>query len=317
MVKKSSLAVVLLLLACFLLPNKLSSYAQGMEAKYYPQTGHVVQGDFLVKYLSCPDPEKIYGYPITDEFVNQTTGLLVQYFQRAHFELHPEMPQEARVTLTRLGDILYNPGQSLSISPNYPACKTFPETNHQVCYAFLDFFQANGGIPQFGYPISETEMQDGRIVQYFQRALFEWHPELPSGQRVGLADLGKRYFDARNEDPSRLLPDRDLNYPRLILNLQTRAFFSRSVISLNNPQTIYVLVQDQNFLPVANAKVAITVHYPSGNQYSFPSSTTDKNGMFIGQFPLQESSYGVAEVQVLVSYDEIKQETRSSFRIWW
>ena len=29
----------------------------------------------------------------------------------------------------------------------------------------------------FGYPLSEELVEDGRTVQYFERAVFEWWPE--------------------------------------------------------------------------------------------------------------------------------------------
>ncbi len=60
---------------------------------------------------------------------------------------------------------------------------TFPETGKTVKGKFLDYWNAHGGLAQQGYPISE-EMQEisdtnGKTytVQYFERAVFEAHPE--------------------------------------------------------------------------------------------------------------------------------------------
>ena len=68
---------------------------------------------------------------------------------------------------------------------------------------FKQYWEANGGLAQFGYPISEEfeerNAEDGRtyIVQYFERARFEHHPEHPPDQRVLLGLLGKQVFGGR------------------------------------------------------------------------------------------------------------------------
>src|SRR3954470_17205138 len=59
----------------------------------------------------------------------------------------------------------------------------FPETGHTVKGRFLAYWLANGGLVQQGYPISdefqETSDLNGHVytVQYFERAVFELHPE--------------------------------------------------------------------------------------------------------------------------------------------
>jgi hypothetical protein len=59
----------------------------------------------------------------------------------------------------------------------------FPETKHTVSGKFWAYWQSHGGLAQQGYPISDefTEVSDldGKpyTVQYFERAVFEMHPE--------------------------------------------------------------------------------------------------------------------------------------------
>ncbi|HEY7908411.1 MAG TPA: N-acetylmuramoyl-L-alanine amidase [Thermomicrobiales bacterium] len=61
--------------------------------------------------------------------------------------------------------------------------KFFPETKHNVGPDFLKYWQANGGLAQFGYPVTElfsdvnTDDKKTYKVQYFERARFELHPE--------------------------------------------------------------------------------------------------------------------------------------------
>jgi hypothetical protein len=85
-----------------------------------------------------------------------------------------------------------------------PGAQFFPETGHNLSGPFLDFWQTRGGLAIFGYPISEerteTSPQDGKeyIVQYFERARFELHPELagtPYG--VQLSQLGTLIYEAK------------------------------------------------------------------------------------------------------------------------
>ncbi len=45
----------------------------------------------------------LFGYPISDEFVDPATGLTVQYFERARFEYHPDNPAPYQVELGLLG----------------------------------------------------------------------------------------------------------------------------------------------------------------------------------------------------------------------
>src|ERR1044072_3992574 len=75
-------------------------------------------------------------------------------------------------------------------------CNTFAETGKTLCGRFLEYWQSHGGLAQQGYPIS-TEMQersdtDGKTytVQYFERAVFEAHPENQPPNDVLLSLLG-------------------------------------------------------------------------------------------------------------------------------
>ena len=74
--------------------------------------------------------------------------------------------------------------------------RQFPETGKTVSGRFLDYWSANGGLAQQGFPISEEFMErsdlDGKTykVQYFERAVFEHHPENPAPYDVLLSQLG-------------------------------------------------------------------------------------------------------------------------------
>jgi hypothetical protein len=71
----------------------------------------------------------------------------------------------------------------------------FSETNHHVSdrAGFLNYWRENGGVLLFGYPISEEIVENGRVVQYFERARFEYHPEnAGTPYEVLLGQFGRR-----------------------------------------------------------------------------------------------------------------------------
>jgi hypothetical protein len=304
------------------------SFAQGEiptpdGRRYFPETGHFVSKEFLQEYESIAEPELIYGYPLTKAYFDPDKNRLIQYFENARFEYVPENPPELRVVVSELGWLMYEPGQTLPSPGAPPACRNYPETRMKVCYAFLDYFDKHGGVGQFGYPISNFEVHEQRIVQYFQRARFEWHPELPAGQRVQLTDLGRRHFFLVNGDPE-LYEAEELfdgseenNRAQVILNLNVRANADKPVHPSSGNVTIDITVRDQNLLPVEGATITMTVTLPSGEvQRIFLNGRTNKHG--IGRYTVDFSNepMGIAEVNVKASYDNFEKMAVTSFRIW-
>ncbi len=315
---KSPSKIGLLTLLTLLLIGASFTFAstQGGDQRYFPETGLTVSGEFLTFYEQHPNPELVYGFPISVPFENEE-GLLVQYFQRARFELHPDAPPALRVQLTPLGALLYEPGELYDLRKNPNVCRTFPETGYDVCYDFLEFFDKHGGVAQFGYPISPVEVRGTRLVQYFQRARFEWHPDrIGSGQEVQLSFLGEQYFN-RFEDPQWRIPD--FLPPILqVVTLQVYAFPAEAVVRPGGSQSAYVIVQDQALNPVENASVTLTLRYPSGLTETIALGQTNELGLTSGTFALPggEENAGLVEIIASASYDSsLQKETRASFRI--
>ncbi|HJZ46438.1 MAG TPA: glycosyl hydrolase [Roseiflexaceae bacterium] len=67
--------------------------------------------------------------------------------------------------------------------PAAPGAQFFPESGHSLRGSFQAYWEANGGLSRFGYPLTEEivepEAGHGRphVVQYFERARFEYFPE--------------------------------------------------------------------------------------------------------------------------------------------
>jgi photosystem II stability/assembly factor-like uncharacterized protein len=74
--------------------------------------------------------------------------------------------------------------------------RQFPETGKTVSGLFLDYWDRNGGLAQQGYPISGVIGEISPLnnkpytVQYFERAVFEYHPENQAPYNVLLSQLG-------------------------------------------------------------------------------------------------------------------------------
>ena len=143
------------------------------------------------------------------------------------------------------------------------------------------------------------------------------YAEYSSDQSVTLTDLGRRYFDAHGEDKVRLLPIASDNLLPAILNLRLSAFPARSVTTSEGVQTVYVVVQDQNLLPVENAKVKMTVSLPSGEQKEFTLPPTNERGISQQTFAFDSQAYGLVRIEITASFKDLVQRTVTSFRLWW
>ncbi len=287
-----------------------------IDTEYFSQTGHNVSGEFLSFYKSNPNSEFMYGHPITEQFTSRD-GKTVQYFQRARMELDPSQPEGQRVKLTLLGREMYAPTGELNVG-NAFACRKYDETGFSVCFAFLEFFDANGGVLQFGYPISGFEYHENKIVQYFERARLEWQPWRADGYRVVISDLGRAYFDQLGEDPALLAPVSPINNaPRVVTDLRVRAFVWKAVTLANDNQMFFVVVQDQNMQPVPNASCIAEVNWPNGAKDS-TTIQSDKNGVGIVSLAFYNQPYGsLIYTEITCEYNALKSSTVTSFRIWY
>ncbi len=167
---------------------------------YFGETGHTLRSEFRNRWRQYGGLAQ-FGYPLTDEVteVSRTDGrtYLVQYFERARFELHAELPRPYNVLLGLLGRSAAAGREAEAPfvaraggGPGYA-----PETGHTIAPEFLGYWQARGGLAIFGYPTSELFVEGEYLVQYFERNRFELHPELPEPYRVSLGLLGVRALE--------------------------------------------------------------------------------------------------------------------------
>ncbi len=169
--------------------------------RYFPETGHTLGGGFRT-YWEQNGGLPIFGFPISEEFTEISSDgrpVTVQYFERHRFEWRPEHAPPYNVLLSRIGDdILRRQGRDwMTFEQSGPisGCRYFAETNQSVCEPFLSYWQRNGlefdgrpgksyaeSLALFGLPLSTPQVEETRpgtvvIVQWFERARFELHPD--------------------------------------------------------------------------------------------------------------------------------------------
>jgi hypothetical protein len=156
---------------------------------FFPETGHSLGGVFR-PYWEKQGGLPIFGFPISEEFmeVSPTDGKLyrVQYFERNRFEYHPETNT---VMLGLLGSEM-TAGMNFAPAQADSTALFFRETQHNLSGQFRDYWEKQGGLPIFGFPISEPYYQNGKLIQWFERNRFEYHPDNPPQYRVLLGLLG-------------------------------------------------------------------------------------------------------------------------------
>ncbi len=195
--------------------------------RYFPETGFWVQGLFR-QYWETHGGLYIQGYPISGVF--KQDGFYRQYFERSVFEYHPENAGTPYVVeLVRVGaDMTQSRTSEKPFQPIAPFADSqdhvyYAPTQHSLNYGFKTFWNQNGGLQNFGYPLSEEFDEqnpappagDGatHTVQYFERARFEYHPEFKGTKyEVLLGLLGREYL-AKKGAPASALQREDPQMP--------------------------------------------------------------------------------------------------------
>jgi hypothetical protein len=189
--KALSLFGTLLIICTIVFPVASASAASGDAedvVRYFPETGHNLIGQAKAFYVRHGG-EASFGRPISEVITDGEVR--VQYFERARFELRPE-----GISLTLIGRAVSaertDPAfDQLAGSPESDGTY-YSQTGHTLGGAFEWFWQSHGGLAIFGYPISEEFVEQGVLVQYFERARFEYRPE-HIGAEVQISMLGRAY----------------------------------------------------------------------------------------------------------------------------
>jgi polysaccharide biosynthesis protein PslG len=216
---------VALLLVLFV-PIKGSFAQPASPYTYFPQSGHTLAEPFRAFWQASPDPVRIFGYPISEPFVERSFTepdalRRVQYFERAILEEQPVPLAEAATRPTVVGRLLGAQlvRDRLSEASFLPVVRAVDDptfdaiTQHTIVDTpapFRQFWERMGGLAVFGRPLSEQfeerNAATGKTywVQYFERQRMEWHPENSPAFQIQLGLLGAEYHAAHatTHDPA-------------------------------------------------------------------------------------------------------------------
>jgi photosystem II stability/assembly factor-like uncharacterized protein len=99
-----------------------------------------------------------------------------------------------------------SPFDRIAPFPDTAQRRYFAETGHSLSYGFKSFWEGNGGLPVFGYPLSEefternVDLAQDFTTQYVERERFEYHPENRPPYQVLLGRLGDELLRAQGRD---------------------------------------------------------------------------------------------------------------------
>lgn len=291
------------------------TYAQSTGDWFCEETGYSVRGVFYDYYASSPNALALFGYPISNEIVD-ATGKRQQYFQKVRLDLNE---QTGQIEPASLGFYLYEAGENssadLSLNGNY--CRVF-SNGKAVCYAFLQFYDANKGAAYLGLPISDTEVNaTGHLVQYFENGALEWHPSNGAGRRVQVADLGRIYFDQHVG----FAPPVGDNIPAYVqIKPAVDVFVSSAIVTANSTETVFVVVKDQYQRPIEHANVTITITLPDGSEETITADPSNADGITTLKIQINDlAPRDVVHVQASVTLAKNDTPAVGSnwFRVWW
>lgn len=175
----------------------------------FAETGRCLSGRIL-DYWQATGGLVANGFPLTNpltEILEDGRSYTVQYFERVRLEQHPENAPPHDFLLGQFGRRIRpaDPPASSLAGQRY-----FPESGHNLGGRYRDYWEANGGLPRFGYPLSEiiTEtLENGRsyAVQYFERARLEYHPENSPPYDILVGQFGRQILQENtwlDEEPA-------------------------------------------------------------------------------------------------------------------
>jgi hypothetical protein len=263
-----------------------ATHAQSAKI-YFPQTGHYLGGAFRSLWESRGGLA-IFGYPLSEEYVQRSDGRVVQYFERARLEVIGS-GNRAVVGLGLIGtDYMRARGLGFPrVAPvsSSASLRYFSETGHTLRGAFKNFWESRGGLTIFGFPLSEEiteQLSDGRnyTVQYFERGRFEL-----VGSQVRLGLLGSALVPCQRRPG--LPPNSPPNAPVAEGNTSECAALPNAVANgrvypaVSAPGTILGF-EARGYLP--NEAVSLWLNLPNGTTRALPyqAIAASDGGVLIG-----------------------------------
>lgn len=313
----AGLSVVLLTALLGLLLSGCSAMDERPSHSLTPDTGIPV-GEPFADFYRQMGGAALFGQPLTEPFRAEEEGPLLQYFQTMRLEFNGE-----QVQITPLGEWAFaGVGTRVEIfaPPPDTRSRTFAQTGQAVWDEFLTFYESNQGEILLGLPLSSQLNEGGMRVQYFENGRLEWHPELPTRQRVQLTLLGQAHFQAemaiiyqqisRSAGP---VSAADLTHVNIIASVRAPILYA------GDQQILYLTVLRPDGRVVSDVRATVTVIYDDV-RLVYNLGQSDAEGKIQARLPLDDVPAGrpiLLDIRAYAPGDrEIGRETLG-FRTWW
>jgi hypothetical protein len=252
---------------------------------------------------------RVFGFPLTEAYVDTDNERLIQYFQRLRLEYDRSKDE---VLVSPLGE------WALAALPPSDASSQAARSDYKIQDAFLTFYQDYGGESILGPPISD-QMDDGDTrSQYFQNGRLDWVPEAPLAYRVQPGRLGEAHYRQVGifEDPGRNRPMDSAGIREADVSATLRA----PILYAGEKQIVYVDVKNpEGQRPVTGVSVMLTAYY-NDQSASFTLPKTDGSGQSHDSLILQDLEPG-QKVRLVIEATSAAGDTigttSKSFTSWW
>lgn len=281
--------LVLLVLVLLLAPLPSVQAEDGPEPLCFPETNQCLEGIFKLYWENYGGLMR-FGYPLApadlEYSVDTNRVVLAQWLERVRMESHPDNPAPYQILFGRLGDErLRQLGIDWQTLPreNGPraGCLWFPETGHNVCdqergNGFKTYWQTHGlrgaglttyqgSLALFGFPLTEARVEtnssgDTVLMQWFERARFEWHPNNPRNYKVLLGHLGREVESNRINNTKAQGDVLAINHTEGVIRLGELHYAGIDTIVVN-PTTIITRQSD-------GQPITLQDIHPSGGPYA-------------------------------------------------
>ncbi|MEK7442416.1 MAG: hypothetical protein AAB571_08795 [Chloroflexota bacterium] len=274
-------------------------------------------------YYNAKGGALVLGVAMTSDLIEE--GVRVQYFQNVRLEYHPQLPEGKQVIPSSIG-INFEGNSTPCIRPQDVAPNAYYFDCHSVRQEFLGFFNRQGGLQFFGYPISEMYISGTQLIQHFERASIVWNKSKPVEYQFGLANLGSQWCITvqkciSKKEPGSLItatPTSMLTLPAPSpKGLALKALPEFPVFDVKTQrQTLRAWVTDDKGKPVSGVVVSFSIQYTiNSERYETPPS--DRNGYAFVSLAVKPYKPGdFILYKASVSQNGVTVSDNGSFVVW-
>jgi len=222
-VHRRTFIIWLLLISCYVTTAKPIN----AETRCVPSTEQICLTGDIQKFWQANNGMQLFGLPIDNESAHRYIheAYHIQNFERARVEFRFTQPKPYNFQLGLIGKEWLDryrselspllPSDVASLQGTHRSCFVLPNAQYNVCGAFRTFYQSHGlqfdtlafftqaeNLALFGLPLTPamrwTRNGQMYIVQIFERARLEYHPE---NSPDGIVMLGRINAEIRENAP--------------------------------------------------------------------------------------------------------------------